>query len=166
MPDTTPIPLHPTDGPISLAFGLTYANYLALPRTLLQSMPIEWQERFVACLEEFHAAFSHVEQAEAYQVLAGTEHVVGEMSDFQLAWAGVGVDYYDGEEPPEGLDEEALAAWKEEHEAEPTYHHVRDGREMDPCERVVLPGEDPVPHYNRGRTYIEPQITADTATEG
>jgi len=33
-------------------FGLTYANYLVLPRTVLQSMPIEWQKKFVKLLEE------------------------------------------------------------------------------------------------------------------
>lgn len=32
----------------------------------------------------------------------------------------------------------------------------KDGRDMQDHERVVIPGEDPVPHYNRGRTYIEP----------
>lgn len=156
MPDTTTIPQHPTDGPIHTAFGLSYASYLTLPRTLLQSMPIPWQERFVALLDEFHAAFAHVPQAEAYEVTAGTEHVVSEMDERQLALAGVSVDYYGGEEPPSKLAGNALADWEEEHETEPTYQHIRDGREMDQCERVILPGDDPVPHYNRGRTYIEP----------
>lgn len=45
-------------------FGLTYANYLVLPRTLLQSMPDEWQGRFVACLEELDAAFAHLDHAD------------------------------------------------------------------------------------------------------
>lgn len=38
-------------------FGLTYSSYLVLHRSLLQSMPDEWQERFVAMLEEFDEAF-------------------------------------------------------------------------------------------------------------
>jgi len=33
-------------------FGLTYASYLVLHRSVLQSMPAEWQARFVACLHE------------------------------------------------------------------------------------------------------------------
>ncbi len=33
-------------------FGLSYANYLTLPRSILQSMPEEWQKRFVECLYE------------------------------------------------------------------------------------------------------------------
>jgi hypothetical protein len=38
-------------------FGLTYAQYLTIPRSILQSMPAEWQQRFVRCLEELDAAF-------------------------------------------------------------------------------------------------------------
>ena len=33
-------------------FGLTYSNYLVMNRTLLQSMPDEWQHKFVALLED------------------------------------------------------------------------------------------------------------------
>lgn len=33
-------------------FELTYAQYLTIPRSILQSMPEEWQKRFVKCLEE------------------------------------------------------------------------------------------------------------------
>jgi len=33
-------------------FELSYAQYLTIPRSVLQSMPTEWQERFVKCLEE------------------------------------------------------------------------------------------------------------------
>jgi hypothetical protein len=43
--------------PIHLWFNLTYANYLVLARSHLQSMPHWWQERFVACLEELCYAF-------------------------------------------------------------------------------------------------------------
>lgn len=41
-----------SDGPIWNAFGLTYAAYLVVPRRTLQSMPKEWQERFVALMAE------------------------------------------------------------------------------------------------------------------
>lgn len=33
-------------------FELTYAQYLTIPRSALQSMPNEWQNRFVKCLNE------------------------------------------------------------------------------------------------------------------
>lgn len=40
--------------PIHLWFELSYASYLVLPRSVLQSTPIEWQRRFVECLEELN----------------------------------------------------------------------------------------------------------------
>ena len=36
-------------------FGLTYAAYLCMPRSVLQAMPADWQRRFVALLEEANA---------------------------------------------------------------------------------------------------------------
>lgn len=33
-------------------FGLSYANYLVLPRSVMQSMPEEWQYQFVELLEQ------------------------------------------------------------------------------------------------------------------
>ena len=45
------------DTPIHDWFGLTYCSYLTIPRTILQSMPIEWQRRFVKCLEEAEDMF-------------------------------------------------------------------------------------------------------------
>lgn len=38
--------------PIHAWFGLTYAKYLVLPRSILQSMPIAWQRDFVKLLEQ------------------------------------------------------------------------------------------------------------------
>jgi hypothetical protein len=40
------------DDPIHNWFELTYAQYLTVPRSVLQSMPVAWQRRFVQCLEE------------------------------------------------------------------------------------------------------------------
>ncbi len=40
------------DGAIHIWFELSYAQYLTIPRSVLQSMPLEWQERFVRCLRE------------------------------------------------------------------------------------------------------------------
>lgn len=37
-------------------FELSYAQYLTVPRSVLQSMPLEWQHRFVRCLEELDEA--------------------------------------------------------------------------------------------------------------
>lgn len=40
------------DGEIHGYFELSYANYLVIARTALQSMPLEWQDRFVKCMRE------------------------------------------------------------------------------------------------------------------
>lgn len=41
-----------SDGPAWHAFGLSRAAYHVVPRRTLQSMPVEWQARFVALMEE------------------------------------------------------------------------------------------------------------------
>lgn len=37
---------------VHLYFELTYANYLVIPRSILQSMPDGWQKKFVQLVEE------------------------------------------------------------------------------------------------------------------
>lgn len=133
-------PTHPTDGPIHDWFSLSYSNYQVLPRTLMQSMPLAWQQRMVACLHELAAAYAHLPQAEAYEVHAATEHILNEMTESQLYAAGIEV---------EGDDECGPTA-------ETRYHRREDGAELDGHHRVLLRTADPVPHYNRGRTYLPP----------
>jgi hypothetical protein len=145
-----------TDGPIHEHFGLTYANYLVLPRTLLQSMPADWQASFVQHLDQLAAAFHHVPQAEAYEATAGTLHLISELSDTDLKAAGYNVDWYGGEEPPPKLGGQALELWQAEHETEEPVYYDRNFNEVDGQAYVLVPCADPVPHYNRGRTYIEP----------
>lgn len=41
-----------SDEPIHDFFELSYAEYLVIPRSVLQSMPKEWQAKFVECLRE------------------------------------------------------------------------------------------------------------------
>ena len=53
--------------PIQLWFNLSGAKYLVLPRSVLQSMPVDgWQRRFVGCLEELDAAFAGQEMPDYY----------------------------------------------------------------------------------------------------
>lgn len=89
------------DEPVHLWFSLSYANYLVLHRSLMQSMPIEWQRRMVRCLDELDDAFRHVVKAETYMVQARNET---------------------------------------------TGKFVKD----------------PIPHYNRGRTFIQPMLREPT----
>lgn len=46
-----------TDEPIHLWFGLSYASFFVMPRTVMQSMPAAWQRRFIALVEESAEAF-------------------------------------------------------------------------------------------------------------
>lgn len=38
--------------PVHTWFELSYANYLAIPRSVLQSMPVSWQRQFVALMDD------------------------------------------------------------------------------------------------------------------
>ena len=40
------------EDPIHGWFGLTYASYLVVPRVVLESMPVEWQNKMVKLLNE------------------------------------------------------------------------------------------------------------------
>ncbi len=40
------------DTPIHDWFGLSYSSYLCIPRSALEAMPVGWQERLVALLDE------------------------------------------------------------------------------------------------------------------
>ncbi|MBQ1118578.1 hypothetical protein, partial [Streptomyces sp. C3-3] len=70
---------------------------------------------------------------------------------------GITEDWYDGKTPPAGLSEEDLNEWRAEHEAD-SPRYFRDGSEVDGDDEVLIPVSDPVPHYQRGRTYIEPRL--------
>lgn len=63
---TSPVCLDPS--PIHNWFELTYAQYLTIPRSVLQSMPIEWQQRFVECLEQLDEAIDWRPKNGCYQV--------------------------------------------------------------------------------------------------
>jgi hypothetical protein len=123
-------------------FGLSYANYLVLPRTLLQSMPDEWQTQFVTLLETLEEAFAHVPQADVYEVTAGKEDLLRDMTESELFAAGVEVT---------GDDELG-------HGPDTKYHRIADGEELEGDSYGFRPGKDPVPHYNRGRARIEPHL--------
>jgi hypothetical protein len=43
-------------------FGLSYSSYLVLSRTLLQSMPEEWQIKFVEMMGELNESFDFDEE--------------------------------------------------------------------------------------------------------
>ena len=52
------IPDDPFDNtPIHDWFELSYASFLTIPRLVMQSMPVAWQRRMVALLEDLDATF-------------------------------------------------------------------------------------------------------------
>lgn len=53
MMDSSVPHVRPSAGDVSQWFGLTYANFAVFPRSLLQSMPAEWQQRFYTLMTEY-----------------------------------------------------------------------------------------------------------------
>jgi hypothetical protein len=41
--------------PVSCWFSLTYSSYMVLHRVALESMPAEWQRKFIALIEQMQA---------------------------------------------------------------------------------------------------------------
>lgn len=46
--------------PVHLHFGLSYASYFVWQRSLMQAMPLAWQQRFVQLATEFDDATRHL----------------------------------------------------------------------------------------------------------
>ena len=49
------------DEPIHNWFGLTYASYLVIQRSVLQSLPIPLQRQFVKCLNEMEELTTNIQ---------------------------------------------------------------------------------------------------------
>lgn len=116
-------------------FNLTYSNYLVLPRSVLQSMPDEWQKRFVLCLREAEEAFGHLDWP---------------VYDVRALVRGCDMTYPSCEEcEGEGKDEkgEECVCCGGSGSEEPRYETPEN----------VGFRADPIPHYNRGRTRLEPR---------
>lgn len=45
------------EDPVHIQFNLTYANWFTWPRVLMESMPYEWQQKFVELWKEFDETF-------------------------------------------------------------------------------------------------------------
>lgn len=130
----------PSQDCIHSMFGLTYASYLVLPRTLLQSMPDEWQRDFVALLSQYHAATGDVEQPEVYEVTAGEEIEYGDLTKEQRKALGV--------------SKQKVA------EGGPPVYYDKFGTEHEHWHRTVLPRPDPLADYQRGRRTVALDLEA------
>ncbi len=76
------------DDPVHEWFEMSYAQYLTVPRSVLQSMPVEWQKRFVKCLEELDRAIDWRPETGCYRVGLFTvaEHYDAEADAFVSDW--------------------------------------------------------------------------------
>lgn len=86
----TPADYRATDAPresLHEWFGLSYASWLTIPRSVLQSMPAEWQHRFLMCLEEMDTQCAdHGVDLPATRVLGahrGYAPVVKDLGEYQ-----------------------------------------------------------------------------------
>ncbi len=57
-----------SDTPVHDWFGLTYAQFLTVPRIVMQSMPIEWQRKMVDLLKEMDETFDWTPEEGNYWV--------------------------------------------------------------------------------------------------
>jgi len=158
-------PVLRTDGPVHLWFGLSYCNFSVWHRAHLQSMPLSWQQRFVDLADELNAAYPDGTGVD-YQVDTVRSEYVSELTSAEMRQLGVSTSDEDEEpgprglaglarrclrrvrrlDPPEGQDEDS---WRER-------EYYLNGRAVPDVYRVGIPVPDPVPHYNRGRTYLPP----------
>lgn len=142
----TPKAVKVEDGPLDNRrdihdfFELTYANWLTLPRTLLQSMPDAWQKDFVELLGKFDEEMGwamHLLQATNVQVLKRSPELIEDREDCE-ACGGEGFDPNNEDEPCSECDGECSF------EGESRYETPEEVGEV----------ESPIPHYQRGRTKV------------
>ena len=70
------------DPPLHAWFELSYAQFLTVPRLVLESMPFRWQEKMVALLTEMDDAFDWRPKSGRYWVRLKDEH--GRFADAPL----------------------------------------------------------------------------------
>jgi hypothetical protein len=75
----------------------TSENYVVLPKSLVEAMPLPWQNALWQILSEFHQAFAHLEWPE-YRVVPSRKEKLVNLDEEQLAEVGYLVEIdVDGE---------------------------------------------------------------------
>mgnify|MGYP006921281854 CR=1 FL=1 len=135
-------------------FSLSYSNYLVLQRSILQSMPLEWQHRFTAIMDEMNDAMGPEMQAMMpsnyfVAVLAREQELVYEDCD-ECEGSGIAV-----------IEERWGLFNLRRHRIKIDCPECEgSGKDYDSGYRRETPEEvgfvdDPVPHYSRTRTRID-----------
>jgi hypothetical protein len=65
----------------------TPENYVVLPKSLVEAMPLPWQHAMVQILAEFHQAYGHLDWPE-YRVVPSRKEKLVNLDEEQLAEAG------------------------------------------------------------------------------
>lgn len=69
--------------PIHEYFGLSYASYLVVPRTALQSAPVELQQRIVDSMEELFALFPDADGSYWVRKRDGGRFIHDNLADYE-----------------------------------------------------------------------------------
>ena len=137
MPPESPAPASttPVQDYLNRAVPGASADYLVIPRSLAQSMPLRWQQVFVGLLADLHDAYGHLPWPE-YRVVPSRWEIVADLDEGQLAVAGFHADL-----GPDGALE---------------YRDAEERLITDPeRHRVLAPVEDSVPTTSAG--HVEPR---------
>ncbi|HEY0813471.1 MAG TPA: hypothetical protein VGE11_09315 [Pseudonocardia sp.] len=111
------------------------SDYLVIPRSLAQSMPLRWQQVFVGLLADLHDAYGHLTWPE-YRVVPSRWEIVADLDEGQLGVAGIHADLGpDGALEYRDADERLIS--------DPERH------------RVLAPVRDPLPPVSAG--HVEPR---------
>lgn len=136
-----------TSGPVHTWFGLSYANFAVQHRARLQSMPLDWQQRYVHLQEELDAAYASEANPE-FEVNTVRWEQVGDLSEAELAGLGITRLGEDDEDDPDG-------------DGDPDEWADRNGRTLQRYDSVAIAVPDPVPHYRHA--YLPPDEEAIAA---
>jgi hypothetical protein len=107
----------PDQEPIHTWFELSYAQYLTIPRSVLQSMPTQWQQRFVDCLNQLDESIDWRPKSGRYWVKlknGNGQYVTDPLMDYERGRRKIPLMATPTEQP--GIEEElaALREWKRE----------------------------------------------------
>jgi hypothetical protein len=118
------------------------AAYAVLPRSLVESMPLPWQQQFATMIAQFHQAYAHL-QWPVYRVVPSRYERLVDLDEEQLAEAGFLME----------IDSDGEIVYR-----------TRSGTQVENPEQTtaLVSVLDPIPHNRHGR--VEPAGMAPQQT--